>query len=95
MPTYEYECSKCGYKFEQFQQITEDPLEICPKCKSRLERLIGPGGGFIFKGAGFYATDYRKPSPKEKKEPSAEASEAKSETKAEGKKKDSDSKEKS
>ncbi len=66
MPTYEYQCKKCGHKFEAFQQITEKLLEKCPKCQGPLKRLIGPGAGFIFKGSGFYATDYRK---KEKPKP--------------------------
>jgi putative FmdB family regulatory protein len=64
MPTYEYECSKCGHRFEEFQGITAKPLLICPKCnKKGLTRLIGAGAGLIFKGSGFYATDYKsKPS---------------------------------
>ena len=63
MPTYEYECKACGHRFEQFQQMTAKPLEKCPKCKKKLRRLIGNGAGIIFKGSGFYATDYRKPGP--------------------------------
>ena len=60
MPTYEYECRACGYCFEQFQNITENPLKRCPKCKKyQLHRLIGKGAGIIFKGTGFYHTDYR------------------------------------
>ena len=61
MPTYEYECQKCGYRFEQFQSITAEPLQTCPRegCGGRLKRLIGGGSGFLFKGSGFYATDYR------------------------------------
>jgi putative FmdB family regulatory protein len=59
MPTYEYECEKCGYKFEEFQSITAEPLKNCPKCKGQVRRLIGTGAGLIFKGSGFYATDYR------------------------------------
>lgn len=68
MPTYDYECSKCGYKFEKFQNMNAKPLTECPKCKKSLKRLIGSGAGIIFKGAGFYATDYKKSSsrPKEK-----------------------------
>ena len=61
MPTYEYECKKCGHKFEEFQSITEPPLRRCPECKGRVQRLIGTGAGIIFKGKGFYATDYRSP----------------------------------
>lgn len=60
MPTYEYECSKCGDRFEIFQKMTAGHLEKCPKCKGKLKRLIGSGSGVIFKGSGFYATDYKK-----------------------------------
>ena len=59
MPTYEYECEKCGHRFEVFQSITAEPLKKCQKCKGNLRRLIGVGAGIIFKGSGFYATDYR------------------------------------
>jgi putative FmdB family regulatory protein len=60
MPTYEYACSKCGHHFEQFQSMRDDPLKKCPKChKSALKRLIGGGAGLIFKGSGFYITDYK------------------------------------
>ncbi|RKY31797.1 MAG: zinc ribbon domain-containing protein [Candidatus Omnitrophota bacterium] len=60
MPTYEYECTKCKHKFEAFQNITEKPLIRCPKCRHALRRLFGSGAGIIFKGIGFYATDYKK-----------------------------------
>ena len=60
MPTYEYECSSCGHTFEQFQGMSDEPLTKCPKCKKGLRRIIGNGAGIIFKGSGFYATDYRK-----------------------------------
>ena len=63
MPTYEYECKHCSYKFEIFQKITDKPLDDCPKCKNKVRRLIGSGSGIIFKGTGFYATDYRKKTP--------------------------------
>jgi putative FmdB family regulatory protein len=60
MPTYEYTCENCGYQFEQFQSITARPLRKCPKCGDKeLKRLIGAGSGVIFKGSGFYETDYR------------------------------------
>jgi putative FmdB family regulatory protein len=60
MPTYAYVCQNCGHKFEQFQSITAKPLQKCPRCgKRRLKRLIGSGAGIIFKGSGFYETDYR------------------------------------
>ena len=61
MPTYEYACTHCGHTFEAFQKMTDKPLEKCPKCKRKVKRLIGSGSGIIFKGSGFYATDYRKP----------------------------------
>ncbi len=59
MPTYDYQCSKCGDVFETFQRITDAPLEACPKCGGPVKRLIGPGAGFLFRGSGFYITDYR------------------------------------
>ena len=66
MPTYEYRCDVCGEKFEFMQSITEDPVENCPKCGGSVRRLIGAGAGIIFKGSGFYVTDYRK-NPSNKK----------------------------
>lgn len=68
MPTYEYECTKCGHRFEAFQQITAKALDTCPKCKEKVKRLISSGAGIIFKGSGFYATDYRKKSKPQKSE---------------------------
>jgi putative FmdB family regulatory protein len=66
MPTYEYECGTCGHHFERFQPITSKPIRQCPECGSRrARRLIGTGGALIFKGPGFYATDYRSSSYKE------------------------------
>ena len=65
MPTYEYECKKCGYEFEEFQNITEPPLKKCPKCKGKVQRLLGTGAGIIFKGSGFHQTDYRSRSYRE------------------------------
>ncbi|PIY82401.1 MAG: FmdB family transcriptional regulator [Candidatus Omnitrophica bacterium CG_4_10_14_0_2_um_filter_44_9] len=64
MPTYEYECRSCDHHFEKSQSMTAEPLKTCPKCgKNRVVRLISSGSGFIFKGSGFYATDYKKGSP--------------------------------
>ncbi|MBL7131265.1 MAG: zinc ribbon domain-containing protein [Candidatus Omnitrophica bacterium] len=60
MPTYEYECEDCGYKFEKFQKMSDKPIKKCPKCAGGTKRLIGKGIGVIFKGQGFYATDYKK-----------------------------------
>lgn len=59
MPTYEYECAKCGFEFERFQRISEEPVKRCPKCKGKVQRKIGAGAGLLFKGSGFYITDYR------------------------------------
>ena len=61
MPTYEYVCRACGHKFEEFQPMTAESLTICPKCgKAELKRLMGAGAGMVFKGSGFYLTDYKK-----------------------------------
>ena len=59
MPTYEYECRECGHRFEEFQSITDEPIGTCPECGGEVRRLIGSGAGIIFKGSGFYQTDYR------------------------------------
>ncbi|MCU0862590.1 MAG: zinc ribbon domain-containing protein [Planctomycetes bacterium] len=60
MPTYDYACAACGHRFEEFQSMSAAPLQQCPACKkAKLERLIGAGAGVIFKGSGFYQTDYR------------------------------------
>jgi len=67
MPTYDYKCDACGHAFEKVQSIKADSLKKCPECgKQKLRRLIGTGGGFIFKGSGFYITDYRDAAYKEK-----------------------------
>jgi len=64
MPTYEYECDACGHTMEAFQSMSDKPLRKCPKCgKLKLQRLIGAGAGIIFKGSGFYETDYKRKSP--------------------------------
>jgi putative FmdB family regulatory protein len=65
MPTYEYECQRCGHRFDRFQRITDDPLKQCPKCRGKVRRLVGKGAGIIFKGSGFYQTDYRSSSYRE------------------------------
>jgi putative FmdB family regulatory protein len=71
MPTYDYECAKCGHTFDAFQNMSDDPLKKCPECgKNSLKRLIGGGLGVIFKGSGFYVTDSRS-SGSSKKEPAA------------------------
>lgn len=67
MPTYEYECRACRNRLERFQYLKERPLRTCPKCRrSTLRRLISGGGGLLFKGSGFYITDYRSPEYREK-----------------------------
>ena len=61
MPTYDYVCGKCGHRFELFQPITNKPIKKCPSCGANsAKRLIGAGAGLIFRGSGFYCTDYRK-----------------------------------
>ncbi len=75
MPTYEYACLSCDHEFEQFQSMSDDPLKLCPKCgKKRLKRLVGGGAGLIFKGTGFYITDYKKKSGGEPKTGESKAS---------------------
>jgi len=65
MPTYVYRCKACSYEFEEFQKIKDDPLVLCPSCKREtLARIIAGGAGLVFKGSGFYQTDYKNP-PKE------------------------------
>ncbi|MHC4105398.1 MAG: FmdB family zinc ribbon protein [Planctomycetota bacterium] len=87
MPTYDYICESCGYEFEQFQTITAKSMRTCPKCgKKGLKRLIGTGAGVIFKGSGFYQTDYRSESYKkaqesEKKTTDKDTTKKKTETK--------------
>ena len=71
MPTYEYECNACGHTFEEFQSMSDKALKKCPKCsKLKLQRLIGSGAGIIFKGSGFYETDYKR---KEQPKPASES----------------------
>ena len=80
MPTYEYVCRACGHEFERFQKMTEDPVQVCPECdEQRVERRISTGGGIVFKGPGFYATDYRKTPPSGGEKESSDGG-AKSET---------------
>jgi putative FmdB family regulatory protein len=65
MPTYEYQCEACGHEFEEFQSMSEEPLTKCPQCKKKkLQRLFGTGAAILFKGSGFYETDYRSESYK-------------------------------
>lgn len=77
MPTYEYKCDACGFKFEKFQSIKSGPIRKCPHCgKNRVKRLIGTGSGLIFKGGGFYETDYRSEAYKSAAKADAKAGEA-------------------
>jgi putative FmdB family regulatory protein len=64
MPTYEYQCQKCGHGFSEFQRIVDPPIKDCPKCKRKdcVEQIISGGSGLIFKGSGFYETDYKRKS---------------------------------
>jgi len=59
MPTYEYECLQCGHRFDMLQQMSDEPVKECPKCGGKVHRLLGTGSGIIFRGSGFYATDYQ------------------------------------
>lgn len=81
MPTYEYECQKCGNRLERFQPISAPPLKVCPECRGRLQRLIGAGAGIIFKGSGFYTTDYRSKSYREAEKKDKDGAGPKKETK--------------
>ena len=82
MPTYDYECQACGHRMEVFQSIKDNPHRKCPECKRlKLKRLIGAGAGLIFKGSGFYITDYRSDSYKKAaKNESSAGSKSKSES---------------
>ncbi len=104
MPTYDYKCLACDVRFEKFQGITAPPIEECPECSGKVKRLIGAGAGLIFKGSGFYITDYRsegykESAKKDKKESSdksassdkSEKKEKKTETSSESKSKSADS----
>ena len=88
MPTYDYECEK-GHRFEAFQSMKDEPLRECRECGAPVRRLIGPGSGFIFKGGGFYITDYRS---KDYKEKAKSESKPESTSKAESKSAESGSK---
>ena len=75
MPTYDYECDACGHRFELYQSITADPERKCPACKKlKLRRLIGTGAAVVFKGSGFYQTDYRSDSYRKGAEAAKKAS---------------------
>ncbi|MBM80170.1 MAG: FmdB family transcriptional regulator [Planctomycetaceae bacterium] len=77
MPTYDYECRECGHEWELFQSIKANPIRKCPDCgKLKAKRVIGPGAGIIFKGSGFYETDYRSSSYKKGAEADKKAKES-------------------
>jgi putative FmdB family regulatory protein len=91
MPTYDYECNACNHRFELYQSIVAEPEKKCPKCKKlKLRRLIGTGAAVVFKGSGFYQTDYR--SDSYKKSAAADSKSPSSETKSESSPSSSDSK---
>jgi putative FmdB family regulatory protein len=81
MPTYEYECLKCGNVFEEIRSISDPPRRRCPQCRGKVRRLVGNGVGVVFKGSGFYATDSRKERPGP---PSSTAGESKAASPAAG-----------
>lgn len=84
MPTYDYRCNACGHEFELFQSMSDKVKRTCPECgKKELERLIGTGAALLFKGSGFYQTDYR--SESYKKAAGADKPESKSDSKSENK----------
>jgi putative FmdB family regulatory protein len=93
MPTYDYECDACGHSFELFQSISEPVKKKCPECgKPKLRRLFGTGAAVVFKGSGFYQTDYRSESYKKAAEKDKPAGEGKGESKAEKTESKADSK---
>jgi len=95
MPTYEYRCNACDNKWEEFQSIKAEPTKKCPKCKkARAERIISAGGGIIFKGSGFYQTDYRSDSYKKGADAAKKASESSTATASDSAKSDSSKAEK-
>jgi putative FmdB family regulatory protein len=88
MPTYEYVCDACDHKFELFQSIKDDPVKKCPECgKKKVRRLFGTGAAVLFKGSGFYTTDYRSESYKK-----SAAADSKSESSGSSESKSSESK---
>jgi putative FmdB family regulatory protein len=85
MPTYDYQCDSCGHEFEAFESIMADPRTDCPECKEpRLRRKIGPGAAILFKGSGFYQTDYRSESYKKAAKAESPATESKASPTSDG-----------
>jgi putative FmdB family regulatory protein len=92
MPTYEYECDACKHHFDEFQNFSEEPLKKCPKCgKKKLRRLFGTGAAVLFKGSGFYETDYRSESYKSAAKADQEAASKSNASDSTGKKTDTTS----
>ncbi|MCH7691720.1 MAG: zinc ribbon domain-containing protein [candidate division Zixibacteria bacterium] len=81
MPTYEYKCRKCRHEFEEFQSILAEPVKVCPSCNGQVERIISGGAGLIFKGSGFYITDYKRKGEKKPTEKSESKNDSKKESK--------------
>lgn len=88
MPTYDYKCTNCNYTFEYFQPMTAEPLTECPECKGIVKRIIGTGAGPIFKGSGFYQTDYKSNSSQNKNSSKTNTTPAAGEKKSETKSKE-------
>ncbi len=76
MPTYDYKCPECGEVFEKFHGINEEPQISCPSCNTIATKQIGMGAGIVYKGSGFYTTDYKKPAAQATKQQEAKASSA-------------------
>ncbi|MBD3226247.1 MAG: zinc ribbon domain-containing protein [Caldithrix sp.] len=88
MPTYDYICTSCEHVFEVFQSITAEPVKTCPKCGKEVKRKIGAGAGLVFKGSGFYITDYKsKPGSSDDKEKSTKTDKKPEKTKESAKEK--------
>ena len=86
MPTYDYVCGACGHEFEMFQSMNDEPIKACPNCRKRqAKRLIGTGAGIIFKGSGFYETDYKQAGREKKTESSDSKTDADASSKSESK----------
>jgi putative FmdB family regulatory protein len=86
MPTYDYHCDACDHEFELYQSITAEPEKKCPECgKKKLRRLIGTGAAIMFKGSGFYTTDYRSESYKKRAEADKPSTDSKADSKSESK----------
>ena len=93
MPTYDYECDGCGHAWEMFQRIVEDPIKKCPECnKKKARRLFGTGSAVMFKGSGFYETDYRSDSYKKGEKAAKDAKTKKSDSGDKGSKSSNSSK---